>query len=100
MEVQGHNIVLHERETILIRGKFSVIPATLSRFAPGCFDSQIGKSIPFKIEDRLVGEAKIVAVDIIASGTIAEMTFETDIEEVKALLQNTQYKGVGPEIFQ
>ncbi len=84
-----------------MHGAFKVYPdGEFSCFAPGCLDSQIGKTIPFKKDGgEIIGQATIVGVNGPSDGEYITMTFETDSEEVKKLLQGRQYKGLGPRVI-
>jgi hypothetical protein len=47
-----------------------------STFAPDCFDSQIGKTIPLKIEGRQIDDCKILGAETSEDGTEVFLTLE------------------------
>jgi hypothetical protein len=46
------------------------------QFAPGCFDSQIGKTVPLKYEGRQIDNCKIVGAEVSGDGTEVALTVE------------------------
>jgi hypothetical protein len=49
------------------------------RYAPGAFDSNIGKLAPLTIEGEQLGWVRILAADVIDDGQAVRITFE-DVE--------------------
>jgi hypothetical protein len=47
------------------------------RFAPGCFDSQIGKFVPVNVEGAPHGRGRLVAAEIADDGQSVELTVDT-----------------------
>jgi hypothetical protein len=50
---------------------------TGERFAPGCFDSSVGKHIPFRIDGQPVATCELLAADVADDGTAVRLTLET-----------------------
>ncbi len=46
------------------------------RFAAGAFDSQVGKSVPFKLGETQVADATVVAAEVAEDGTEAVLTVD------------------------
>jgi hypothetical protein len=51
-------------------------------FAPDAFERQVGRTVPFKVGDEVVGEARIVSVVVSDDGTDAEITLEASFPEI------------------
>jgi hypothetical protein len=47
-----------------------------SQFAHGCFDSQIGKTVPLKVEGEQIDNCKIVGAEVSSDGTEVRLTVE------------------------
>jgi hypothetical protein len=54
-------------------------------FAPDAFASQIGTTVPFKLENEVIAEARIIAVVVSDDGTEAVMTFDAPTPEVQRI---------------
>ena len=51
------------------------------QFAPGAFDSSIGKIVPFKFGDVRVGHVRVIAADVAEDGSGVQFTYEiTDLD--------------------
>lgn len=46
------------------------------QFAPGCFDSQIGKTVPLKGDGQQIGNCKIVGAEVAEDGLSVTLTYE------------------------
>jgi len=46
------------------------------QFAPGCFDSQIGKTVPLKAEGQQIDNCKIVGAEVAEDGLSVTLTYE------------------------
>lgn len=66
------------------------------RFAPDAFDSQIDKEVPFKLENRKVGTATLIAAEVIDDGCAALLTYEVHRPEVSAFLRDDLLTHTGP----
>jgi hypothetical protein len=47
-----------------------------SQFAPGCFDSQIGKTVPLKADGQRIDNCKIVDAEVSPDGSEVRLTLE------------------------
>jgi phage head maturation protease len=45
------------------------------RFAPGAFDSEIGKVVPLSAEGRVLGECEILSADVAEDGSGVMFTY-------------------------
>lgn len=50
------------------------------RFAPGCFDGVIGKAVKLNFEGTVLGDATLVAAEVVEDGRAAWFTFEAPVE--------------------
>ncbi len=54
---------------------------TATRFAPGCFDSQIGKVVPLNLRGVEIGHMRLIAADVAGDGLSVHLTYEPATEE-------------------
>lgn len=47
-----------------------------TRFAPGCFSSQVGKTMPLNVEGIPAGRATLVTAKVSDDGSSVELTLE------------------------
>ena len=47
-----------------------------SQFAPDCFDSQIGQTVPLKVDGQQIDNCKIVGAEVSVDGSEVRLTLE------------------------
>ena len=47
-----------------------------TRYAPGCFDSSIGKRVPFKVNGVRAASCKLLAAEVVDEGAAVLLTLE------------------------
>lgn len=47
-----------------------------THYAPGCFDSSIGKHVPFKVNGARVADCKLLAAEVVDDGAAVLLTLE------------------------
>ena len=63
------------------------------RFAPHSWDSQIGKTVPFKINERRVEDATLLSAEVAGDGSEVRLTVEVPDRSEQAAIARA---GIGP----
>jgi phage head maturation protease len=63
------------RITVSQQAKFGEV------FAPGCFDSSVGKHVPFKVDGQSVTTCELLAAEVAEDGLSVQLTLETPDDE-------------------